>query len=139
MATKTQLVDFLYHNFRFKLGKKLTKKDLSRQSKEHLEQIVIDLKCEVQLTAWINKPKRITFYANCEQEEYDAYTFKISALSIEEAKLALEDDGYKVVKIVPKKGNTLCKYCGAISEGPDVNLLCEDCRMYFGHTFYYEL
>ena len=32
-----------------------------------------------------------------------------------------------------------CKYCGAITNGADVNVLCEDCRMTFGHTFYSEL
>ena len=33
----------------------------------------------------------------------------------------------------------ICKYCGEIADGTDEDLLCEDCRMLFGHTFYREL
>ena len=32
-----------------------------------------------------------------------------------------------------------CKYCGEFTKGMDENVLCEDCRMTFGHTFYSEL
>ena len=32
-----------------------------------------------------------------------------------------------------------CKYCGEITNGTDENVLCEDCRMTFGHAFYSEL
>lgn len=32
-----------------------------------------------------------------------------------------------------------CKYCGEFTKGADENVLCEDCRMTFGHTFFSEL
>ena len=32
-----------------------------------------------------------------------------------------------------------CKFCGAVTNGIDENVLCEECRMAFGHTFYSEL
>lgn len=32
-----------------------------------------------------------------------------------------------------------CKYCGEITNGADEDVLCEDCRMTFGHAFYSEL
>ena len=32
-----------------------------------------------------------------------------------------------------------CKYCGEITNGADENVLCEDCRITFGHAFYSEL
>ena len=32
-----------------------------------------------------------------------------------------------------------CKYCGEFTKGVDENVLCEDCRMTFGHAFYSEL
>ena len=32
-----------------------------------------------------------------------------------------------------------CKYCGEYTKGIDEDVLCEDCRMTFGHAFYSEL
>lgn len=32
-----------------------------------------------------------------------------------------------------------CKYCGTVTKGADEDVLCEDCRMIFGHTFFSEL
>ena len=32
-----------------------------------------------------------------------------------------------------------CKYCGAVTNGADENVLCKDCREIFGHTFFSEL
>ncbi len=32
-----------------------------------------------------------------------------------------------------------CKYCGGIADGTYEDLLCEDCRMMFGHSLYSEL
>ena len=33
----------------------------------------------------------------------------------------------------------VCKYCGDIANGPDEDVLCEECRDVFGHAFYSEL
>lgn len=32
-----------------------------------------------------------------------------------------------------------CKYCGAFTRGADEDVLCKECRIAFGHTFYSEL
>lgn len=32
-----------------------------------------------------------------------------------------------------------CKYCGQFAKGYDEDVLCEDCRGVFGHTFFSEL
>lgn len=42
-------------------------------------------------------------------------------------------------EIVDLTGKHLCKYCGEIANGPDEDVLCEDCRYTFGHAFYSEL
>ena len=51
----------------------------------------------------------------------------------------LIDDGYTPVKIVVAKGHHLCKYCNGIAEGSNGNLLCNECRKMYGHTFFSEL
>ena len=38
-----------------------------------------------------------------------------------------------------EKENHICKYCGGIAKGDCEDLLCDDCRMLFGHTLYSEL
>ena len=42
-------------------------------------------------------------------------------------------------EVIDLTGKHLCKYCGEIANGPDEDILCEDCRYTFGHTFYSEL
>lgn len=42
-------------------------------------------------------------------------------------------------EILNLKGKHLCKYCGDVANGPDEDVLCEDCRYTFGHAFYSEL
>lgn len=37
------------------------------------------------------------------------------------------------------EGKHRCKYCGAITDGNDDDILCEDCRQLFGHSLYSEL
>ena len=40
----------------------------------------------------------------------------------------------------PERGNThTCRYCGGEADGYDPDLLCEDCRGLFGHTYFSEL
>lgn len=53
----------------------------------------------------------------------------------------LDDNGnkYTLEKIFSAKNKHVCKYCGTVTEGSDKNLLCDDCRDVFGHTFYSEL
>ena len=37
------------------------------------------------------------------------------------------------------RGKHICKYCGNIAEGTYADLLCEECRMTFGHSLFSEL
>lgn len=45
----------------------------------------------------------------------------------------------EVYKILEKTSTHRCKYCGEEAEGLDEDVLCKECRMDFGHTFYSEL
>lgn len=39
-----------------------------------------------------------------------------------------------------KKGQCICPYCHLnIVDSPDTNVLCDECREVFGHSFYSEL
>jgi len=67
------------------------------------------------------------------------YSWDCEYSSEEECRKAFEAEGIKINKIVPRKGHHRCKYCGGIAEGTMTNLLCEDCREIFGHSFYDEL
>lgn len=42
-------------------------------------------------------------------------------------------------EIIDLTNKHLCKYCGEVANGPDEDVLCEDCRYTFGHAFYSEL
>lgn len=42
-------------------------------------------------------------------------------------------------EIIDLTGKHLCKYCGEAVDGEYEDLLCEDCRMTFGHALYSEL
>ena len=33
----------------------------------------------------------------------------------------------------------ICPYCGGISDSPDPNMLCPECREIFGHNYIFEL
>ena len=45
----------------------------------------------------------------------------------------------KVLDVADANTHHICKYCGDIAEGTDEDVLCQDCRMTFGHAFYSEL
>ena len=48
--------------------------------------------------------------------------------------IVMEDD----VEDIPKDSH-ICKYCGGVAKGTYEDLLCDDCRMLFGHSLYSEL
>jgi len=52
-----------------------------------------------------------------------------------------EKDGEEVgdVVIIESTKEHFCKYCGQVAEGKDKNVLCQECRECFGHTFFTEL
>lgn len=45
----------------------------------------------------------------------------------------------KVLDVADANTHHICKYCGGIAKGTDEDVLCRDCYMTFGHTFYSEL
>lgn len=45
----------------------------------------------------------------------------------------------KILDVADGNTNHICKYCGGIANGPDEDVLCQECRMTFGHTFFSEL
>ena len=45
----------------------------------------------------------------------------------------------KILDVADANTNHICKYCGDIAKGTDEDVLCQDCRMTFGHAFYSEL
>ena len=46
---------------------------------------------------------------------------------------------HKVVDVADGNTHHICKYCGDIVQGTAEDVLCQDCRMTFGHAFYSEL
>ena len=136
-VTKTQLVDYIYNNFTAN-GKKIAKKTLNGYSTEILKNIIAKHNCEKQLEAWINRPKMIKFMVDGIQDG-EPCSWDCEYPSEEECRRVLEEDGIKVDKIVTQTNHHRCKYCGCIAEGKDKDILCEDCREVFGHTFYSEL
>lgn len=136
-ATKSQLVDYIYNNFSIK-GKKLTKKMLNEMPIEKLESIVVANHCENKLEEWINRPKMIKYMVDGFQDG-KALSWDCEYPNEEACKKAFEDDGIKVIKIATKSNHHRCKYCGSIAEGKNSDVLCDECRETFGHTFYSEL
>lgn len=70
------------------------------------------------------------------KEEYEKGNFTQEAYDL------LKDLAEKgKVEIQSYKGKTYnkCKYCGAPNNSTDADVLCEECRETFGHTFYSEL
>ena len=45
----------------------------------------------------------------------------------------------KVLDVADANTHHICQYCGEIAKGTDEDVLCQDCRMTFGHAFYSEL
>ena len=78
------------------------------------------------------------FYAETSKGE-ELYISTIHATNEKSAIYRLEQDGYKVEKIVDASTHHLCKYCGGIAESNYEDLLCPECRYDFGHTMYSEL
>lgn len=57
-----------------------------------------------------------------------------------QAKSIYETDTKTIlVRISEPKDCKLCKYCGMPTFHKEPDILCEDCREEFGHTFYSEL
>lgn len=136
-VTKAQMVDYISNNFT-RNGKKIPKKTLNEQSIATLEAIITKNNCEKELKAWINRPKMIKFMVDGIQDGKD-YSWDCEYPSEDECRKAFEDEGIKVVKIGTASNHHRCKYCGGIANGKEKDILCDDCRMMFGHTFYSEL
>ena len=136
-ATKSQLVDYIYHNFR-KGGKKIPKKELINLPETTLRDVVEKNNCEAALEAWINRPKMIKFMVDGLKDGKEA-SWDCEHPSAEECKRAFEEEGIVVTKIVTAKNHHRCRYCMSIADGTNKDLLCEECKQLFNHTYYSEL
>lgn len=136
-ATKSQMVDYIYHNFT-KGGKKIPKKTLNEFSVETLESIIVKNDCQKKLESWINRPKMIKFMVDGVQNGKD-YSWDCEYPNETECRKAFESEGVKVIKIATKSNHHRCKYCSGIANGRETNLLCDECREIFGHMYYDEL
>lgn len=80
--------------------------------------------------------------AACEGAERDRYINICSQIdsgnyyNIDGKKYAIDDISEFCLK---HKDYHECKYCGGLAAGPDPNVLCDECRQDFGHTYYSEL
>ena len=146
MATKQQKIDFISKYIVFKMtdgsNKKLTKKELNSGV---VSDSFIDRTIESNKKAfeeYLNSPKLIHYYADCMVKDGERVTYDIAGYNEEDCKTELmkRPEITSVIKIVSKKGNHLCKYCGGgIVAGTNKDLLCNDCISLFGHHFYSEL
>ena len=137
MATKVQMVDYIYNNFS-KKGKKIPKKELNQYSYEYLKSFIKNNNCEENLVAWINRPKLIKYLVDGMQGDL-MYLSECEFPNEEDCKAAFENEGIKVIKIATKSNHHRCKYCNQIAESKLSDLLCWECRTTFGHMFYSEL
>ena len=64
------------------------------------------------------------------------YTTEMTQAEIEQLIIDSDGENFKI-KITKIKNE--CKYCGEFTDSDDEDVLCEDCRQTFGHTFYSEL
>ena len=83
--------------------------------------------------------RRTTFYVDVKDPNGKKLVMDCSATTEEGLRDYLENEGYTVNKIIPKRGHHLCGYCGAIVNGTNKDVLCEDCQDVFGHTYFHEL
>lgn len=133
--TKKDKVDFLYDIGVSAKGKKLSKRELQKISDKVLNDVFEKFRATHDFEAWKNRPKLSTFYVECES----GVIFQVKAINDEEAEKRITEDGEKVVRVVAKKGHYICPYCNGLAEGFDSHMLCEECRMLFGHMYIDEL
>lgn len=67
------------------------------------------------------------------------YNIEIKAQNKKVAEYNLNKNGYSVVNIKEAKKAHVCLYCGNLVDGTNENLLCDECRELFGHTFFSQL
>lgn len=139
MPTKKDCVDFIAMNFTRSDGKKVFKKELNKETIEHLEHIIATAGYEQRFKDYLNQQKQIKFYAECTDEKGNDFTYTVTKPSFEDAINDLRESGMTVTTIVQAKGHHLCRYCKSIADGGDKDKLCYECQSLFGHTYYWEL
>ena len=137
MITRTQKIDFIYNNFTCN-GKNFTKKKLNSYNDMQIDYIINKYSNEKEIMDWINRPKLIEYYV---EGNSNGNSLIVKAKAIDEANLRkkLKAEKINIEKLVIAKGHHICKYCNSIADGSTKDLLCEDCRKTFGHSFYSEL
>lgn len=72
--------------------------------------------------------RRTTFYVDAKDSNGKKLVMNCSAMTEEGLRNYLENEGYTVNKIIAKRGHHLWGYCGAIVNGTNKDVLCEDCQ-----------
>lgn len=136
-ATKKDLVNFVNLYVR-KDGKKIPKKELNLYSKEKLQGIIKKVDLQKEFETFVKEPKKSKYFVICEKNGNENH-FDFKATSKEECINFYEKEGYVVKTVVSSKKYHRCKYCLGIANGTNKDILCEDCKDLFGHTYFHEL
>ena len=138
MITRKDKIDFVWANFKFKSG--IRKRHIEAMTDDWLDSHIE--RASLTVEEWLEQKKWDKYYVSGMTTEHGKYTecvWEVKAKSEEHAIETLKAEGVKVFYAVPTKGHHICKYCKGIAKGTDKDLLCDDCRVSFGHTFYSEL
>lgn len=135
---KKDIVEFIYHNFQLKNGKKLTKAYLNERSQTELLAIVERNNCMEKLKNWCSRPKMIKYMVDGIKDGKDL-SWDCEAENEAECRKNFEEEGITVLRIAEKSKHHRCLYCNGIALGKDKDFLCDECAELFGHTRYSEL
>lgn len=137
MVTRTQKIDFIYHNFTRK-GKRITKKELNDYRDAEIDYIINTYSNEDEVLKWVNRPKAIKYFVEATKDG-KPLTFEVKATDENNLRKLFQKENMDIEKYVVAKGHHICKYCGGIADGTTKDVLCGDCRETFGHYLYSEL
>lgn len=138
MKNRAKKIDFINKNFTFaKDGKrrKMTKKEIARFSDEAIDNFIAKYSKEFEKFCKLKSYTSDSIYLDGTK-----VIVNVTADSEESAKKLIEKDGkYQIAKLALKSKIHRCKYCGDIVDGKERDRLCDECREFFGHTYYSEL
>lgn len=136
---RTVKIDYIHTCLKCSDGSKLTKTELKEWSDKGLNEIC--RRHPDSFRDYIENPpvKLIKFLANCTDKKGKELAFEGQYENMEKFEAELTKEKMTAIKIVPAKGNHLCRYCMGIAEGSNKDLLCDDCKELFGHTLFTEL
>lgn len=87
----------------------------------------------------------IRYTSTAGTKEVDSYRVEnndlapLRACIEDKRKMGVTDIALYELKNIEMLGRHECLYCGGLADGEDEDVLCDDCRETFGHTYYHEL